>query len=331
MESSPRSVFIGGTGRCGTNILKDSLCAHPDFFGLAFESRFTIDPGGMIPTYQSLLHSWSPFNLDRSLGDFDKFIRKLSAVTLTDRFVNMIEQLARKVIPGISLRAYSHWELSKYFPSLLPYTEELIQKLTAGVYSGSWHGNGVLTRNMYVPVADSARHEFLTEAFAAYLNALIAEVLAQRKCRVFVDDNTYNILYAPELTDLVPNALIVHIYRDPRDVVASYVRQRWSPKDYGQAIDLYCSIMQKWNSVRDRIPENKLMEIRFEDYVHSSDEYLRKIYAYFSIEEPADKVLGSKVDIQKANIGRWDREFSNSDKEQLNSRLQNWLDFYGYS
>ena len=72
-----------------------------------------------------------------------------------------------------------------------------------------------------------------------------------------VDDNTFNHLYAGELVRLVPNSLIVHMYRDPRDVVASYIKQRWSPTELDQSIDYYCSIMQKWSEIRGTIPAEK--------------------------------------------------------------------------
>ena len=331
MSPTPKSIFIGGTGRCGTNILKDSLCVHPEAFGLGFESRFTIDPCGVIPTYQSIMNAWSPLNFNKTLAEFYRFVKRLSAVTPLDRFVNKVEYLLRKIDPSLSLRAYSHWELSRYFPSLMPLTEQLLTNLTAGRFFASWHGNNFLTREMYLPAVNSSNHEYVEEVFSAYLNQLIDEVLQEQGRRIFVDDNTFNILYATELVNLVPNSLMIHIYRDPRDVVASYVRQRWSPSRLDQAIDYYCSIMQRWHDIRPKVPGNRLLEIRFEEFVESPVERVNEIFSYFSISNATKESVIEKVSVEKAHINRWQEEFSEPERKQLNSRLEQWLGHYGYA
>ena len=41
-------IFIGGSGRSGTNILRKLLSKHSQVASLPFEHRFIIDPDGII-------------------------------------------------------------------------------------------------------------------------------------------------------------------------------------------------------------------------------------------------------------------------------------------
>ena len=41
-------LFVGGTGRSGTTIVAKVLGAHPGYYMIPFETRFLVDPGGLI-------------------------------------------------------------------------------------------------------------------------------------------------------------------------------------------------------------------------------------------------------------------------------------------
>ena len=58
-------ILVGGTGRCGTSILKEILATHPNAASLPFEYRFIIDPDGIIDFYASYTATWSPYIADR--------------------------------------------------------------------------------------------------------------------------------------------------------------------------------------------------------------------------------------------------------------------------
>ena len=48
MDRPINIVHVSGSGRCGTNLLKDLLGRHPDVHTLPFETRFTVDPDGIL-------------------------------------------------------------------------------------------------------------------------------------------------------------------------------------------------------------------------------------------------------------------------------------------
>ena len=59
---------------------------------------------------------------------------------------------------------------------------------------------------------------------------------------VYLDDNTWNHLNFSELNKIFPNAYLIHIFRDPRDVVLSLSKQRWSPNTLKDCIIFYRQI-----------------------------------------------------------------------------------------
>ena len=78
-------LLIGGVGRSGTNLLKEILSLHSDVFSLPFETRFTIDPDGVVPTYIALKKSWSPFISEKAIKRLDLFLKKLSKKKFIDK------------------------------------------------------------------------------------------------------------------------------------------------------------------------------------------------------------------------------------------------------
>jgi hypothetical protein len=62
-----KMIFVGGTGRSGTSIVKELIAAHPGAASLPFEYRFIIDPDGLVDFYTSYTAAWSPYLADRTL------------------------------------------------------------------------------------------------------------------------------------------------------------------------------------------------------------------------------------------------------------------------
>ena len=55
-----KTCFIGGTGRCGTSILRTVLSRHSSVATLPIEHRLTVDPDGIFDFYRSYTTGWSP-------------------------------------------------------------------------------------------------------------------------------------------------------------------------------------------------------------------------------------------------------------------------------
>ena len=62
-------IFIGGTGRCGTNQLHRILGEHPQVWTIG-ETRFLVDAGGLEDLVRALTVAYTPFHADDAVSRF---------------------------------------------------------------------------------------------------------------------------------------------------------------------------------------------------------------------------------------------------------------------
>jgi hypothetical protein len=310
-------LLIGGPGRSGTNILKEILRAHPAVYALPFETRFPIDPDGLVPALSSLRRNWSPFTAERTLERLGDLLRRMSRRSLADRLAIAVG----------ATRAYKEWELGRYFPDFDAHARRLIGRLQLIAYDGRWSGahGGRSGGRRVVGRSDSDGEA--TAACREFLHGLYAGVLARHGRTLYVDDNTFNILFAEELLELLPGASLVHMVRDPRDVIASYLHQRWSPREPDAAAAYYRAVIDRWFQVRDRLPAGRCLEVRLEDLCRSPSEVLERVCRVASL--PFDAAM-LQVSLDRANAGRWKQDLDEAAGRRLTADLADVLSAYGY-
>lgn len=324
----PNIILIGGSGRSGTNITKEILGQHTRVFALPFEHRFTIDPGGLVDFYNSFTSTWSPYMADSRLKQLIELLRDLSDEPTFDNF-------AGKIIKGfdnqgrfLSPRRYHGWKLAEHFPNYDKHVNELISELEDFNYPATWVGTESYTIKDKMLYAKPRERESLAALFGSFINNLVSDCLRENRKDHFVEDNTWNILFARELLDFTPQAKLLHVLRDPRDVVASLVQQRWAPETMQKAARWHRDIMLKWFSVRKTLPQGSYLEIRLEDLVSIPSKVIKKICAFSNLEFE-DHMLN--IDLSQANSGRWEKEFTKQDKKELELNLADIIDALGYS
>jgi len=107
-----KCIFIGGTGRCGTNITRKILDRHSQIASFPFEYRFIINPDGIIDFYNSFSTTWSPYMADITIKRLYEFL--LNLTMMRDDKEN-----------------YNDWELAKWFSNYVNNVEELIADLNS--------------------------------------------------------------------------------------------------------------------------------------------------------------------------------------------------------
>jgi hypothetical protein len=161
-----------------------------------------------------------------------------------------IDKSGKKITPP----KYGGWELDKWFPNYSNLVKELIDDLREFSYKGCWPGAKPFVRNYKLDFAPSYNRSQLKEILSRFIYNCFSSFLKQNNKTVFADDNTWSLLFASELLELIPKSKIIHIVRDPRDVISSFMQQRWTPADGKQSLRFYSEIINKWLQIRKQLP-----------------------------------------------------------------------------
>ncbi len=321
--------MIGGTGRSGSNVLKNILGLAPGAAALPFETRFTVDPDGLLPAYRALRASPTPFEMHRILTRLERLLVRVARRSWLDRVAMRAENAARAAgLMQLNLRRYKEWELSAYFPGFEAAVKRLLRELETGRYAGIWPGRCGHWQRSENRIAVSATSDGLRRAFSTFLTENIGEFLAlQGGAQFYIDDNTYNLQFSPELLELLPGAHLVHIVRDPRDVVASFLHQRWTPRNLPAAQNFYRAAMDNILAATERVAPARLTVVRLEDLAAEPESVLTKLCRETGLTLTPEMLA---VDLSAANSGRWRTDISRDDHSALCEALAPYARKFGY-
>src|SRR5215472_16339611 len=135
-----------------------------------------------------------------------------------------------------------------------------------------------------------------------FLRMTMEAVARSQGVERWADCTPEHLLYIPEIKREIPNALVIHIIRDGRDVALSYVRQGWAyplPWDRGEELSV-AGLYWEWIVSRGRKTGRALgsdyCEVHYEDLVEKPDETLAGLSEF----------VGQELDygrIQQVGIG----------------------------
>ena len=326
MSQVTEIVFITGSGRSGTNILKKIFSQHPDIASLPFEYRFTVDPDGVLDFYNSYPARWSPYAADHKIKRLESFLLGLASQSEEKRKrVEATSNTDRLLVSGPS---YAGWELDKHIPEYSTYVKELIDDLTAFKHPGVWPGSqeGIENNQMYFSAPMSK--EDLKPIISSFLKKCFKSIRDHQKKPILQEDNTHNLLYAQDLLSMFPGGKMIHIIRDPRDVISSLKSQRWAPNNINDLVEWYSAVMNQWQTQKSQLNRTQFIEIRFENLIANPEKTINEICNFLGIEYNS-KLLD--LDLSKHNIGRYKNELSAQDISAIETGTAALLKEYNYN
>ena len=87
--------------------------------------------------------------------------------------------------------------------------------------------------------------------------------------------------------DLWPNARVIHLVRDGRDVALSRIRLGWAGNVWTSA-PAWAEIERSWELLRPRLAAEQVHEMRYEDLVAHPGEELDRLCAFLGIDYEAE-------------------------------------------
>lgn len=242
LNSSIRPVFIGGSGRSGSTLIKECLGGHPQLGVLKWEAKFLSWANGLM----DLLHHFDDEKLEHFRTRMQNEDACIYPEHLHDVTLNWKFRATNELHSSIDL-----------------YDEQL----------------AFLCQCISCESMPLASKRSQVRHFVHYLFDRVA--LAKNGIG-WIEQTPRNIYYASELMSCFPDGIFINIYRDPRDVIASLLKLWWGPSTVAEGIAYYKERYQAWTASRQRIlnngDEERALEIRFEDLIEQGPEALQPIY-----------------------------------------------------
>lgn len=144
---------------------------------------------------------------------------------------------------------------------------------------------------------DAAVKQFATTVFAKLLSGKPGAALA-------VEKTPDHVLHLHYIRHLFPKAKIIHVIRDPRDVVVSQLAaaaswgEDWAPKNAAQAAERWV----EWVSTGRKYASDMYAEVRYESLIGDGPRELARVYDFLGYPLPAEQVQGIYEQFTMANV-----------------------------
>ena len=277
-------VFSGGVGRSGTTIVGKVLRNHPQVLaGSPFEIKFITEVNGLIDLVFGK-RSFMPTQISKK-GYW------LSKIGVRDSM--------RVRFLKFRHRIHNDWWRR---------TNRL------GMESG-------LHRALTMRDLDALLEELegsLDSPIEAARNFVFGYVKRHRKWQgetLWMDTTPANMMYADYIHRIFPEGKFIEMRRDPLDNIASVLKESWGPNDPSRAIVWWKDRISLATQAKSGIPSQNYLTMYLEDLVlrnrHSCYEAL---LSHLGLEDEGRmrNYFEMEVRSDRANIGRWKRDFSDS-------------------
>jgi hypothetical protein len=182
---------------------------------------------------------------------------------------------------------------------------------------------------------------------------IVMETIARKQgVERWAESTPLHMLYLPLIKRVIPDALVIHIIRDGRDVTASLHRIGWIrplPWDRARAF-VVPAIYWRWMVDKGRRYGRALgadyMEVHYEDLVQNPRDTLVRIGKFIahdlnydriqqvalgSVHNPNSSFRGDGKETEANTIGRWKRMFTPAQVSDVEASIGNLLVDTGYT
>lgn len=295
-------TLVGGSGRSGTTLLRRLLGRHPKVCEVP-EWRLPVDPGGLVDFYVAMSSAWTPLLFDAHYRRLSTLLRQVGPKgALAGLYRRAVHRagLARRISLNLDL-PYGAVDASRFCPGYPQLAQALLDNLRSLEYRAIWTGSPFLS-NGRTALGGPFEPEVLAAILGGFYRQVAQGTLQAHGGEHYLEKNTWYPLVFDRFLELVPEARLINIWRDPRDVVCSMVEQRWAPNDPLSAARYYRAIMDRWYAVRSQLPAGSYLDVSYEELVAKPEDVLERITAFAGIP-----FIPGPYGLFAGTIGRWQR------------------------
>ena len=201
--------------------------------------------------------------------------------------------------------------------------------------------------------AETIRNKVLSECRNAgdFLRIVMESIAQTQNVDRWAENTPGHLLYIPEIKKTIPDALIIHIIRDGRDVALSlrelsWIRPFfWDKNQVLQVAGLHWEWIVKKGREHGREMEADYTEVRFEELIERPRETLARLGSFIghdldyariqqvgigAVNTPNTSFVADSSEATFNPVGRWKRKLSSEERVGFESLVGDFLRELGY-
>ena len=302
-----RALFVCGSGRSGTTVMREALAQHPGTATLPGEFRLVIDPDGILDLHEAFTRAWDPYGTDAAVHRFW-------------RLLDWMESKHQKSYRGHKMDEWcGHaWQDAR---------AELARDLRTAWIPAKWTG-AVEGRKGYM--FETARGTRAPE-----LRRFVETLYRARNpdATVWVDDTPYTGGHADRIADVFPDRGFVFCVRHPMDIYSSFLHggKHWTPRVPELAAQRVRETLM--NTHATLIGGHRHVEVRLEDVMEAPQAHMRRVCALAGLSDAQEHLdtMAAVYAPARAHMGRWRTELSPDELKTGLRILEPVMDTFGYA
>jgi hypothetical protein len=281
------------------------------------------DPDGGLDLAGALSNRWTPYHADTAIHRFLARLRWARSGGLISHGLSRLLRRVGIVPPPYSVLRYDQW-FGK--DNVTEATERLIKRITRFRAVGqSWTGSVHWQKRAVFYEAGPLSETEAYTAVGQFFRDLFQTLAGPGKTH-WVDDTPENMVRAAELLRMFPEAKIIHIFRHPLDILASYRQQSWSSNDVESIAIKLAALLGRWVTNRSNLPSGQILEFSLEKLVEDPKRAITQLCQFVDI--PRDDRFF--VSLNAAHSGRWRQELTPDEVRVARAHLEPMLQAFGY-
>lgn len=168
--------------------------------------------------------------------------------------------------------------------------------------------------------------------YSALMNEVYMLKAATRGKVKWIEKTPFYALRIPDLLELFPNARVIHMCRDGRDVAASLFRSKHGPKNAYMAARYWQTTVLAARQARTLVDPSDFHELRYEDLLGDPVGTFSNLLKFLRMDPSLVEAWQKDADslLKRGNTGNWKTQLSSQDIQMFERVAGDTLELYEY-